>query len=193
MAWHIIEENPNWEYSDTPNTDKKPIDHYDYDNNAVHVNGTKHVFSGEKFVLARQRFHLHPGYGELYVRYDPISAIYDSGNVAWTYTLPDDIEIKNATGWEAGEANLFYDASGNPITVSGADILDDQFINTWNVFFVEVDEVLETGRLIIYPKDISYAEAASLMRKHDLPVMKTLYIDYSPLTINGDILTINQI
>jgi len=193
MAWHIIEEKPNWEYSDTPNTDKKPIDHYDYDNNAVHVNGTKHVFSGEKFVLARQRFHEHPGYGELYVKYGPISAIYDSGNVAWTYTLPDDAEIRNATGWEAGEANLFYDASGVPITVTGVDILADQFINTWNVFFVEVDEILETGRLIIYPEDISYSEAASLMRKHDLPVMKTLYIDFESLTVNGDILTINQI
>ena len=193
MAWNIIEEKPNWEYSDTPNTDKKPIDHYDYDNNAVHVNGSKHVFSGEKFVLARQRFHAHPGYGELYVKYAPISAIYDSGNVAWTYTLPDDTETRNATGWEAGEANLFYDASGVPITVTGVDILADQFINTWNVFFVEVDEVLETGRLIIYPKDISYVESASLMRKHDLPVMKSLYINEEILTINGDILTINQI
>lgn len=193
MAWNIIEEKPNWEYSDTPNTDKKPIDHYDYDNNAVHVNGSKPVFSGEKFVLARQRFHLHPGYGELYVKYAPISAIYDSGNVAWTYTLPDDTETRNATGWEAGEANLFYNASGVPITVTGVDILADQFINTWNVFFVEVDEVLETGRLIIYPKDISYVESASLMRKHDLPVMKSLYINEEILTINGDILTINQI
>ena len=193
MAWNIIEEKPNWEFSDTPNTDKKPIDHYDYDNNTVHVNGTKHVFSGEIFVLARQRFHSHPGHGELYVRYAPISVIYDSGVLSWSYTLPDDIEIKNATGWEAGEANLFYDASGNPITVSGTDILDDQFINTWNVFFVEVNDVLETGRIVIYPKNISYSESASLMRKHDLPVMKSLYINEEILTVDGEILTINQI
>ncbi|MDD4436409.1 MAG: BspA family leucine-rich repeat surface protein [Tissierellia bacterium] len=119
--------------------------------------------------------------------------IYDSGNVAWTYTLPDDTETRNATGWEAGEANLFYDASGVPITVTGADILADQFINTWNVFFVEFDEFLETGRLIIYPEDISYSEAAALMRKHGLPVMISLYINEEILTINGEILTINQI
>ncbi|MDD4436478.1 MAG: hypothetical protein PHS04_00370 [Tissierellia bacterium] len=193
MAWNIIEEKPNWEYSDTPNTDKKPIDHYDYDNNTVHTNGYVKIFSGKKFVLARQRFHAQPGYGELYVKSAPISAIYDSGNVAWTYTLPDDTETRNATGWEAGEANLFYDASGVPITVTGADILADQFINTWNVFFVEFDEFLETGRLIIYPEDISYSEAAALMRKHGLPVMISLYINEEILTINGEILTINQI
>lgn len=193
MAWVILEEKLNWEYSDTPNSDKKPIDHYDYDNNTVHTNGYVKMFSGEKFVLARQRFHDHPGHGELYIRYAPVSAIYDSGNIAWTYTLPDNIEIRNATGWKIGEANLFYDASGNPITVTGVDILADQFINTWNVFFVEVDEVLETGRLIVYPEDITYSESASLMRKHDLPVMNALYIDEELLTVDGIILTINQI
>lgn len=192
MAWKLIEEKPNWEFSDTPNTDKKLIDHYDYDNFAVHTNGVKKFSSGEKFVLARQRYHDHPGYGELYISYPVIDSLYDSGNVAWGYTLPDDSEIRNSTGWISGSANTFYDANGVPIAASGAAILADQFINTWNVLFVEVDEVLETGRIIVYPLDLTYYQLASLMRKHDIPVMESLYIDSALITIDGNILTINK-
>jgi len=70
MAWFPIPDKPDWEYSTDPNLDKKPIDHYDYDNDAVHDQGKKKMFAGEKFVLARQMFNQHPGYGEIYVK-DP--------------------------------------------------------------------------------------------------------------------------
>ncbi len=63
MAWFPIPDKPDWEYSTDPNLDKKPIDHYDYDNDAVHDQGKKKMFAGEKYVLARQMFNQHPGYG----------------------------------------------------------------------------------------------------------------------------------
>jgi hypothetical protein len=63
MAWIAIPDI-NWEYSDTPNEDKKLIDTYDYDLHSNHVNGV--IQEGDtinKYVLCRQTDNPHPGYG----------------------------------------------------------------------------------------------------------------------------------
>lgn len=69
--WQDIPGNPLWEYSDSPNTDKKAIDSYDYDAFANHVSGIRNLSVGCILVLARQKDVLHPGYGEIY-SYDEI-------------------------------------------------------------------------------------------------------------------------
>ena len=55
MAWLAIPGNPNWEYSNAPNTDKPANDTYDYDANANHTAGIRTNNSGpDTYVLCRQ-------------------------------------------------------------------------------------------------------------------------------------------
>jgi len=75
MAWLTITEKQNWEYSDTPNTDKKLIDSYDYDRFTNHINGIITDPHGIRYALARQIYPSEAGYGELYFSY--IGAGYD--------------------------------------------------------------------------------------------------------------------
>lgn len=111
MAWFPIPDKPDWEYSTDPNLDKKPIDHYDYDNDAVHVRGKKKLFAGEKFVLARQRFNQHPGYGEIYVKDPAIKALF-AGRTAIVYD-PQDF------------GTLYQDAQGTlPVYRPGTGLVD---------------------------------------------------------------------
>lgn len=68
MAWTDVFENPYWEYSTTPDTDKKSQDSYDYATFSGHVAGLRtNSDSTIVYVLARQKaaYSDHPGYGEL--------------------------------------------------------------------------------------------------------------------------------
>lgn len=66
MAWLNVPENVNWEYSNAPNTDKKSVDSYDYDTFTDHIAGIVAINANiGKVVLARQKTHPNPGYGEI--------------------------------------------------------------------------------------------------------------------------------
>ena len=67
MSWQAVPNNANWEYSNTPNTDKKASDTYDYDADSNHTNGIRDNGDGtSNYVLCRQINGSCPvGYGEL--------------------------------------------------------------------------------------------------------------------------------
>lgn len=68
MSWTDVFENPYWEYSTTPNADKKSQDTYEYDVFSGHFLGIRtNTDLTEIYVLARQKtiYSEHPGYGEL--------------------------------------------------------------------------------------------------------------------------------
>lgn len=72
MAWNSIPNNDNWEYSDTPETDKRAQDTYKYDVFSNHISGIRTNYDGTQiYVLCRQHdIRLTsgsnpPGYGEL--------------------------------------------------------------------------------------------------------------------------------
>ncbi len=55
MAWSAIVGTLDWEYSTTPNTDKKAEDTYDYDADSGHVLGIRtNSDATEIYVLCRQ-------------------------------------------------------------------------------------------------------------------------------------------
>lgn len=66
MAWIPVPQDANWEYSTTPNTDKKLVDTYDYDTFTEHVLGVRGDANHIWYVLARQVNNPNPGYGEIY-------------------------------------------------------------------------------------------------------------------------------
>ena len=66
----------------------------------------------------------------------------------WGYVLPDDSDIRDATGWVTGTANVFYDAVGAPIVVLATEI--NRAILPFNVVWYLTSETQQTGRLAIY-------------------------------------------
>ncbi|TKB25984.1 hypothetical protein FCL47_12935 [Desulfopila sp. IMCC35006] len=66
--WLEIPEDSNWEYSNTPNADKRDVDSYDYDYFTAHVDGVRGDVNHKYYVLARQKsaVNSHSGYGEIY-------------------------------------------------------------------------------------------------------------------------------
>lgn len=69
----------------------------------------------------------------------------------WAFLLPDSDNIRVATGWEAGTANLFYDSTGTPTYAWAVDIADMAGINTANVLFKLVGGADDNnGKLAIY-------------------------------------------
>ena len=69
----------------------------------------------------------------------------------WAFLLPDSDNIRTATGWEAGTANLFYDSTGTPTYAWAVDIADMAGINTANVLFKLVGGADDNnGKLAIY-------------------------------------------
>ena len=77
--------------------------------------------------------------------------IGDDTIIRWKFLLPDDADIRAATGWVTGIGNnIFYDAAGDPIAVLASEIAAWASINQWNVLFHLVSADTETGRLAIY-------------------------------------------
>lgn len=69
----------------------------------------------------------------------------------WAFLLPDSDNIRTATGWTSGNANLFYDADGTPTYALAIDIADMVGINTANVLFKLVGGADDNnGKLAIY-------------------------------------------
>lgn len=66
----------------------------------------------------------------------------------WGYVLPDDSDIRSATGWVNGTANVFYTATGVPIVALATEIAAAVLPN--NALFALTDETQQTGRLAIY-------------------------------------------
>lgn len=66
MAWINVPEDITWEYSTTPNTDKKTVDTYDYDAFTNHTLGVRGDANHKWYVMARQKNNPNPGYGEIY-------------------------------------------------------------------------------------------------------------------------------
>ena len=66
----------------------------------------------------------------------------------WGYVLPDDADIRAATGWVNGAANVFYTATGVPIVALATEIA--AAILPANVVFSLIDATTQTGKLAIY-------------------------------------------
>ena len=66
----------------------------------------------------------------------------------WGYVLPDDSDIRAATGWVNGTASVFYGADGTPIVALATEINAATLPN--NALFALTDETQQTGRLAIY-------------------------------------------
>lgn len=87
----------------------------------------------------------------------------------WGYVLPDDSDIRAATGWVNGTANVFYTATGAPIvalaTEIAAAILPD------NVVFSLVDATTQAGKLAIYTDtttEVTLNKARSVLRDESI-------------------------
>lgn len=66
----------------------------------------------------------------------------------WGYVLPNDSDIRAATGWVNGTANVFYGSTGTPIVALATEINAATLPN--NALFALTDETQQTGRLAIY-------------------------------------------
>jgi hypothetical protein len=76
----------------------------------------------------------------------------------WGYVLPDDADIRAATGWASGTANVFYTATGVPIVALATEIA--QAVLPANVVFSLVDATTQTGKLAIYTATTTAATLA---------------------------------
>ena len=85
----------------------------------------------------------------------------------WGYVLPDDADIRAATGWVNGTANVFYTSTGVPIVALATEIA--AAILPANVVFGLVDATTQTGKLAIYTAMTSEAtltKARSVLRAY---------------------------
>ena len=80
----------------------------------------------------------------------------------WGYVLPDDADIRSATGWVSGTANVFYTATGVPIVALATEIAASVLPN--NALFALTDETQQTGRLAIYGLDVDSAILTKAMK-----------------------------
>ena len=80
----------------------------------------------------------------------------------WGYVLPDDADIRAATGWASGTANVFYGADGTPIVALATEINAATLPN--NALFALTDETQQTGRLAIYGLDVDSAILTKAMK-----------------------------
>lgn len=87
----------------------------------------------------------------------------------WGYVLPDDADIRAATGWVNGTANVFYTATGVPIVALATEIA--AAILPANVVFSLVDATMQTGKLAIYTAttaEATLAKARSVLRDESI-------------------------
>ena len=80
----------------------------------------------------------------------------------WGYVMPDDADIRSATGWVSGTANVFYTATGVPIVALATEINAATLPN--NALFALTDETQQTGRLAIYGLDVDSAILTKAMK-----------------------------
>ena len=80
----------------------------------------------------------------------------------WGYVLPDDSDIRAATGWVSGTANVFYGADGTPIVALATEINTATLPN--NALFAMTDETQQTGRLAIYGTGVDSAIITKAMK-----------------------------
>lgn len=80
----------------------------------------------------------------------------------WGYVLPDDADIRAATGWVSGTANVFYTATGVPIVALATEINAATLPN--NALFALTDETQQTGRLAIYGTGVDSAILTKAMK-----------------------------
>lgn len=80
----------------------------------------------------------------------------------WGYVLPDDADIRAATGWVSGTANVFYTATGVPIVALATEIAAAVLPN--NALFALTDETQQTGRLAIYGTGVDSAILTKAMK-----------------------------
>lgn len=87
----------------------------------------------------------------------------------WGYVLPDDADIRAATGWVSGTANVFYTATGVPIVALATEIA--QAVLPANIVFSLVDATTQTGKLAIYTAETTaatLAKARSILRDESI-------------------------
>ena len=80
----------------------------------------------------------------------------------WGYFLPDDSDIRAATGWVNGSANVFYTATGVPIVALATEVNAATLPN--NALFALTDETQQTGRLAIYGTGVDSAILTKAMK-----------------------------
>ena len=80
----------------------------------------------------------------------------------WGYVLPDDADIRAATGWVSGTASVFYGADGTPIVALATEINAATLPN--NALFALTDETQQTGRLAIYGTGVDSAILTKAMK-----------------------------
>ena len=80
----------------------------------------------------------------------------------WGYVLPDDSDIRAATGWVSGTANVFYTATGVPVVALATEINAATLPN--NALFALTDETQQTGRLAIYDTGVDSAILTKAMK-----------------------------
>lgn len=80
----------------------------------------------------------------------------------WGYVLPDDADIRAATGWESGTASVFYTATGVPIVALATEIAAAVLPN--NALFALIDETQQTGRLAVYGTGVDSAILTKAMK-----------------------------
>ena len=90
------------------------------------------------------------------------------GTYIWGYVLPDDSDIRAATGWVNGTANVFYDADGTPVVALATEIATASV--PANVVFCLTEATAQTGRLAIYAVDTT---AGTIAKARDV-LSKTL-------------------
>ena len=84
------------------------------------------------------------------------------GTYIWGYVLPDDADIRAATGWVSGTANVFYTATGVPVVALATEINAATLPN--NALFALTDETQQTGRLAIYGTGVDSAILTKAMK-----------------------------
>ena len=108
----------------------------------------------------------------------------------WGYVLPDDADIRAATGWVSGTANVFYTATGVPIVALATEIAASEGINVWNILFLLTDAKNQIGRLAIYDPDAALSAVDKATRYMHLPLSTALAVDDSVVLVNDDVLTV---
>ena len=108
----------------------------------------------------------------------------------WGYVLPDDADIRAATGWVSGTANVFYTATGVPIVALATEIAASEGINVWNILFLLTDANNQIGRLAIYDPDAALSAVDKARRYMHLPLSTALAVDDSVVLVNDDVLTV---
>ena len=106
------------------------------------------------------------------------------------FKLPNDLDIRAATGWEPGVANTFYDADGVPTAALATDIAASDGINEWNILFLLVDANNQTGILAIYDPNTALSVINKARRYMHLPASTALAVDDSVVLVNDDVLTV---